>query len=146
MILGIGTDIVHVRRFDAWAFFSPQKLSRVFTDKELIDCYSNSSQSYIPEKLAARFAAKEAFFKAFSAMLVKLGKIKKSFGFLTACRYISVEKGVWEVPVVLVDWLFFQELIGDIIPPVEVSISFSHESDYAVSFVIISDIQSLPSR
>ncbi len=139
MILGIGTDIVHARRFDAWASFSLQKLSRVFTIQELNSCYLASSQSYVPEKLAARFAAKEAFFKALSAMLVRLGTTEKPFGFLTACRYVSVEKGTWEVPLLKVDWDFFQCLVGGAIPPAEVSISFSHESDYAVAFVIIED-------
>jgi len=137
MILGIGTDIVRVSRFDSWAFFSAQKLSRVFTEQELQDCYSISLDLYVAEKLAARFAAKEAFYKAFSGMLVRLGKTEKSFGFLTACRYISVEKSVWDIPVLSVDWDFFQVLLADALDPVDVAISFSHESDYALAFVVI---------
>lgn len=137
MIFGIGTDIVSVKRFEGWTSFSVQKLSRVFTDQELLDCYSPSSQLYITEKLAARFAVKEAFFKALSAMLVRLRKTKNSFGFLTACRYISVEKGAWDIPELVVDWASFEGLIEDSLPAVDVIISFSHESDYAVAFVVI---------
>ena len=139
MILGVGTDIVNVSRFLAWQEYPEQKLARIFTAQELNDCYSTTLQKYIPEKLAARFAAKEAFFKALSAMLISLRKTKKPFTFLTMCPQVHVEKDDWDVPMIMVKWDFFQELIQDSLPPVTVSVSFAHEQEYAVAFVVISD-------
>lgn len=63
MIKGTGIDIVEIKRLkeaiDRWG---DTFLNRVFTDKELK--YSRSKK-YPLQHLAARFAAKEAVFKAF---------------------------------------------------------------------------------
>lgn len=59
MILGLGTDIVEVQRFQALIERrGEQVLSRLFTDEERKACLE------APHRLAARFAAKEAFLKA----------------------------------------------------------------------------------
>ncbi|OQX83893.1 hypothetical protein B6D60_09935 [candidate division KSB1 bacterium 4484_87] len=62
MIIGIGVDIVNVSRLKASVErFGDRFLKRVFTARELQDCLGNANQF---EKLAARFAAKEAVVKA----------------------------------------------------------------------------------
>ena len=61
MIAGIGIDIIEVERIARLAERSPRFLKRIFTPHEIAYCSKkkNKQQNY-----AARFAAKEAFFKA----------------------------------------------------------------------------------
>ena len=61
MIVGIGVDIIEVGRIQTLAEKSPRFLKRVFTEVEIQ--YSNGKKNKY-QHLAARFAAKEAFFKA----------------------------------------------------------------------------------
>jgi len=61
MILGIGTDIVDVRRFEALCRRRPRVLDRLFTPGERRAC--EGKRDPYPS-LAARFAAKEACMKA----------------------------------------------------------------------------------
>jgi holo-[acyl-carrier protein] synthase len=61
MIIGIGMDLVEVQRLDRLLERYPERaLRRLFTEREIAYCSKKeSSESY-----AARFAAKEALFKA----------------------------------------------------------------------------------
>ncbi len=62
MIVGTGVDIVEVPRVAAAiARFGKRFLERVFTDAEIRYCQSRRNST---ERLAARFAAKEAALKA----------------------------------------------------------------------------------
>ncbi len=62
MILGIGTDLVEVHRIrESVAKFGDRFLNRIYTERERI--YANSKANSA-ERLAARFAAKEAGMKA----------------------------------------------------------------------------------
>jgi holo-[acyl-carrier protein] synthase len=61
MIVGIGVDLIEVERIQKLADKSPRFLRRVFTDTEIK--YSEGRKNKY-QHLAARFAAKEAFFKA----------------------------------------------------------------------------------
>jgi holo-[acyl-carrier protein] synthase len=62
MIIGIGVDIVEVERVQkAVTRFGDRFLKRVFTEQEIAHSMSKT-HSY--QKLASRFAAKEAAFKA----------------------------------------------------------------------------------
>lgn len=60
MILGIGTDLTEVQRM-ARSIENPAFLSKVFSSYEIAYC---ASRANCAESYAARFAAKEAFFKA----------------------------------------------------------------------------------
>ena len=66
MILGIGTDITEVTRFESWADGPKSRLLKIFSLSELAQCMAPGG-GYLPEKLAARFAAKEALAKALGA-------------------------------------------------------------------------------
>jgi len=69
MIVGIGVDIVEVERIErAVRRFGDRFLRRVFTDQEI--AYS-MSKVHPYQKLAARFAAKEAAFKALGTGVTK---------------------------------------------------------------------------
>jgi len=61
MVLGIGIDIIEVARVKNLAEKNPRFLKRIFTAEEVAYC-SQKKNSH--QHLAARFAAKEAFFKA----------------------------------------------------------------------------------
>lgn len=65
MILGIGTDIVEIKRIkDAVEKWGGHFLKKIYTDNEILYC--NKKKDPYPH-LAARFAAKEAFIKALSS-------------------------------------------------------------------------------
>ena len=59
MIIGIGTDIIEVDRV-AKAISQEAFKKKVFSDREIAYCETQKKE----ESFAARFAAKEAFFKA----------------------------------------------------------------------------------
>ena len=64
-----GTDIIEISRIQE-SIDSPKRdkfINRIYTDKEIEYCESKKEQKY--QHYAARFAAKEAIFKAISAKL-----------------------------------------------------------------------------
>ncbi len=136
MILGVGTDIVQVDRFESWQKYSTKQLLRVFSEQELDDCLSINNCNF--ERLASRFAAKEAFFKAFSSALVKLNLTNQTFSFLFSCMNIEVIKGAWDVPKFTINWESFKNKIKKDLSNFQVDLSISHEKNYVVAFVIIS--------
>lgn len=60
MIYGIGTDLIEVERV-AKKVAKPDFKRKVYTEREIAYCEANYNSA---ESFAARFAAKEAFFKA----------------------------------------------------------------------------------
>ena len=63
-----GTDIIEVERIkDSIEKLGDKFLNRVFTENEIAYCESKKANKY--EHYAARFAAKEAVFKAISQLL-----------------------------------------------------------------------------
>jgi holo-[acyl-carrier protein] synthase len=136
MIMGVGVDIAEVERFKKWEDYSEEQLKRVFSEREILYCKQNGTLNYMC--LASRFAAKEAFFKALSSMLVKLKFTEKEFSFLWACKHIEVEKGAWSVPILKINWNAFEEMIGKKIPEVIIDFSLSHEQSAAIAFVVLS--------
>ena len=59
MVIGIGIDLIEVRRVKA--LLNKPNLGRIFTAQEIKYCRSKKNPA---ESFAARFAAKEAFLKA----------------------------------------------------------------------------------
>jgi len=110
MIVGIGIDIVDIKRFKVFCKNQP------FLDK----CFSGEEKSLNTESLAARFAAKEALYKALAdKALFRWEDIKivtnpngsPEFRFLGAIRVYAKS--------------------------MKIHISLSHERDTAIAFVII---------
>lgn len=62
MIFGIGTDIIEVKRMQKHLEDNDALKVKLFTDAE--QAYSESGKVTVWQRYAARFAAKEAFFKA----------------------------------------------------------------------------------
>ncbi len=63
----IGTDIVDVDRFKKYKKTDIEQLKKIFTVSELEYCFANEVKS--AERLAVRFACKEAAYKATCQML-----------------------------------------------------------------------------
>lgn len=59
--IGVGVDIIEVQRVEKLIKKNARFLSRVFTETEISYCSSKANKY---QHFAARFAAKEAFFKA----------------------------------------------------------------------------------
>jgi len=82
MIKGVGIDSVEIYRCAKWRFYNQARLKRVFSQTELTYCLSIPAKS--AERFAARFAAKEAFYKALCA------STGKQSPFLTVARQVQV--------------------------------------------------------
>lgn len=64
MVIGLGIDIIEIDRIkDSVDKYGDQFLQKVYTPNELKYCFSKSNKY---QHLAARFAAKEAIYKAIS--------------------------------------------------------------------------------
>jgi phosphopantetheine--protein transferase-like protein len=140
MITGIGTDIVEVARFLPWVTASDKQLRTIFSAQEITDCLTpNTQQQHIAERLAARFAAKEAFYKALSATLVTLTiSPAQTFSFMFAAQHVSVVVGQLGAPTLTVDWPPLYEKIGQGLPPLTINLSLAHEKNMALAFVVVS--------
>jgi holo-[acyl-carrier protein] synthase len=113
MVLGIGIDIIEVTRVKNLAEKNPRFLKRIFTDEEVEYC-SKKKNSH--QHLAARFAAKEAFFKA-------LGKRIK----WTDVKLYNLPSGK--------PMLKIRD--KERFPFSEVHVSLSHLADYATAMVVL---------
>lgn len=123
MILGIGVDVVHVRRIEHWLtvpglperFFHPEELS-----------VARSRGNTLSLSLAARFAAKEAFGKALGTGLAGI-----------KLRDIKVENTPYGRPdIVLAGTALdkFRAAGGG-----RILLSLTHERDNAIAMVVIED-------
>ncbi|MDH4219392.1 MAG: holo-ACP synthase [Candidatus Aminicenantes bacterium] len=113
MIIGIGADIIEVNRIKNLAEKSPRFLQRIFTPEELHYCESKKNRF---QHLAARFAVKEAFFKALGR------KIR-----WTDVGVVNLASGKPMLKIKTKEPLPFDAT----------HVSLSHLQDYAVAFVIL---------
>ncbi|MGP1458967.1 MAG: holo-ACP synthase [Treponema sp.] len=125
MIFGVGADIAEVRRFEKWAQ-SPELMERFFHAAELPRSGTLEAKS---RRLAARFAAKEAFSKALGTGIrdfsLKEVWIENDGAGKPELRFSgSAEK-------------LLRRLCGDC----AVFVSLSHEKEYALAFVVIERVE-----
>lgn len=139
MILGIGTDLVEISRFEPWVNYLPEKLKTVFSEQEIRDCFKRNPTTYIiAQRMAVRFAAKEAFYKALSTSLQNLTIIpKQTFSLLFTCRHVQVVHDELGIPFFAIEWTMFEEKIGCKVSVPHVILSLSHEKEYALAFVVM---------
>lgn len=132
MIRGVGSDIVDIHRFISWRKFSREKLLRIFTEGELAYCM-DAQGVYMLEKLAARFAAKEACYKALSSFFSL-----QIPPFLTLAPLIEVCNNQQGRPSLRVAWQVIADKAGITINVAPVThVSLSHEKAYALAFVVV---------
>ncbi len=120
MKISCGTDIIEIKRIkESIEELGDKFLNHVYTDKEIKYCESKKSQKY--QHYAARFAAKEAVFKAISGRL----KNKYAIGWKNI-EVINDENGR--------PYIYF--LDTEIKEIEEIDISISHCKAYATANVV----------
>lgn len=124
MNLGIGIDAVHISRFSRWLQFHPTTLKRVYSQEELSYCLSNTIQA--PQRLAVRFAAKEALYKALCQFYTYPPCLLAEL-----LRHASVRK-TRVYPQLEVAWPALK------LTPLEIHLSLSHTTELALAYVIVS--------
>lgn len=120
MILGIGTDIIEVERVRR-AVAKEHFKRRVFTDTEINYCESRGQSA--AASYAARFAAKEAFFKALGTGIVTQ---------LTDVEVVNDERGAPKINL-RGKALTLAQTAG----VEKISLSLSHSRDFATATCII---------
>lgn len=121
MIVGIGTDIAKVSRFEKWVLNS-DLTDRFFNKLEQNNASSIQSKM---EHYAARFAAKEAFGKALGTGIA---------GFSLTDVYIQNDSyGKPSIKVCGSAEKVLKSMYGECV----IHVSLSHEKEYAVAFVVI---------
>lgn len=132
MITGVGIDLVRTSRFVRWKDFSSAQLEKIFSSEELSTCQHDVI------RLATRFAAKEAFFKALSTTLaIHSGIHHIPLSLLFICRCAWVHKSKNDIPMLVVRWDLIEERLGINLPSLTAHLSLSHEREYACAIVIL---------
>lgn len=122
MRISCGTDIIEINRIQEAIEKAGNKfLNEIYTEKEIVYCESKKNAKY--EHYAARFAAKEAVFKAVSIFL----KNKFDISWKNA-EILNDEKGR---PYIIFQNVDFEERITSI------DISLSHCKNYATANVTL---------
>lgn len=117
MILGIGTDIVKISRLNV------KLLNKILTKKEYEVCKDYTINRKL-EFAAGRFAVKESLTKAFK-VFIPMNKI-------------SVLKDSNEVPYLSKEtYKYLKDKFGNL----NVSISISHEKEYAIAMVVVEKLE-----
>ena len=121
MKISCGTDIIEIERIkDSIEETNNKFLNRVYTEKEIEYCESKKAQRY--QHYAARFAAKEAVFKAIS--------IKLEDKYSICWKDIEIINDSQGRPSVT--------LQGNIQKNIEqIDISLSHRKEYATANVVV---------
>ena len=118
----VGIDIVQVSRFKKWAELPDQKLLRVFSAEEI--AYAKKNSHFTAQRLAVRFAAKEAFFKALQQLYPK-----KRTNLLVVMSAVSVAKELSGKPYLIVKYEKFS------IESLHTTLSLSHTNCCAIAVI-----------
>ncbi len=128
MKITTGIDIIEVERIkNAIEELGETFLNRIYTDKEIEYCEKSNTMKY--QHFAARFAVKEAVFKAISNYVQD-----RNDGLWTSIEIINLEGGKPSINV--------EKLVSNINKTVDnimlkdIDISISHIKDYAVASVV----------
>jgi holo-[acyl-carrier protein] synthase len=123
VIHGIGTDLVNVKRIeDALFRYGDRFLHRILSEREVAE-YAQSSQ---PARfLAKRFAAKEAFSKAWGT----------GIGEAVGWHDVSIAHDARGKPLIAPSAALSQKFVQENI--LAAHISLSDENDHALAFVIL---------
>lgn len=122
-MLGVGTDLVHVPSFAEQLDRPGTRFARVFTPGERRDAADR------PASLAARWAAKEALVKAWSASIFGAPPVMGD----EALELVEVVRDAWDRPRLRLHGDVARHLEG-----VETHVSLSHDGDYASAYVVLS--------
>ncbi|MBI2775335.1 4'-phosphopantetheinyl transferase superfamily protein [Candidatus Dependentiae bacterium] len=131
MILGLGIDSAEIERFIHWHRFTEQQLLKFFSQHEIDYCKAIPAKS--AERFAARFAAKEALFKALSNLIPE-----KPLLLLAVAKKSEIYQGIHGAPIIRIDWPFF---ISTFFPQLKTApvahISITHTRTIATVCIIL---------
>ncbi len=131
MIVGLGIDSIEIERFSHWNRFSKQMLQRLFSEAEIAYCLQNGTTA--AQRFAARFAAREAFFKA-----IQTAYPKTYLPFLSICRIISLSNAHNGSPTLTIDWDMLRTLTNNTIDsPLSPLVSITHTRTTATACVLL---------
>ena len=128
MIYGIGIDSVEIKRLAHWRYYKKSTLLKIFLPAELDYCLSNPLKS--AERFAVRFAAKEAFLKAFYFIC----DVQKP-SLITICKNIEITKNL-EMPGLII-FGTLQQYTTIALSLVKAHISLTHTKNIATALVIL---------
>jgi holo-[acyl-carrier protein] synthase len=121
MIMGIGIDIVEVKRMERW-LGNAALLNRYFHQEELNLALSRKNSA--AQTLAARFAAKEAFGKAIGTGLAEIE--------LKDIIVINNDKGKPDIKLTGTAQTAFEKSGAD-----KAHISLTHEKENAIAMIVL---------
>jgi holo-[acyl-carrier protein] synthase len=125
-VLGVGVDLVHVPSFADQLDQPGSEFAEVFTPGERRD--ANGRTTDAARHLAARWAAKEAVVKAWSASLYGTPPVMDD----ESLRLIEVVSDAWGRPRIRLHGEVAKHLEG-----CDVEISLSHDGDYATAYAVL---------
>lgn len=131
MILGVGTDLVAIEPFAEQMAEPASRFARVFTGRERRTCASRPNPT---ASLAARWAAKEAFIKAWSAALT--GTAPPLSPDLLDWAEIETVHDAWNRPSLLLHGEVARLVRASLGMPVA-HVSLSHDGPVALATVIL---------
>ncbi|MFD1825011.1 MULTISPECIES: holo-ACP synthase [Mumia] len=126
-VLGVGVDLVHVPSFAEQLAQPGSRFAELFTPGERGDASDGSSDR--ARHLAARWAAKEAVVKAWSASLYGQPPVVDEAKALAA---IEVVKDAWGRPAIVLHSPVREHLDAS-----RLHVSLSHDGDYAIAYVTL---------
>jgi holo-[acyl-carrier protein] synthase len=131
-VVGVGVDLVHVPSFADQLEQPGSEFDRVFTPGERRD--ANGRDTHAARHLAARWAAKEAVVKAWSASLFGAAPVMDPDAVEGgALSLIEVVTDAWGRPRIRLHGEVAKHLDGH-----EIEISLSHDGDYATAYAVLS--------
>lgn len=123
---GLGIDSIEINRFNHWNAFSQKRLLRLFSHEELSYCLAKSP--FQAQHFAVRFAAKEAFFKAWNS-----AQPNHYAPFLTFCKAVSLTHGRNNEPHLILQ----SQLLPEINASITSLISVTHTRTVATACVFL---------
>lgn len=126
-IVGIGVDLVHIPSFADQLGQAGTRFEGAFLPGELRDARGRSTDP--ARHLAARWAAKEAVIKAWSASLFGAAPVMPE----RVHHLIELVTDAWGRPRIRLHGEVAEHLEGH-----EAEVSLSHDGDYAMAYVILS--------
>ncbi|MBW9214024.1 holo-ACP synthase [Mumia sp. zg.B53] len=126
-VLGVGVDLVHVPSFGEQLAQPGTRFAELFTPGERGDAADGSADR--TRHLAARWAAKEAVVKAWSASLHGSPPVVDESKALAA---IEVVKDLWGRPQIVL-----HSPVREHLDAAALHVSLSHDGDYAIAYVVL---------
>ncbi len=130
MILGIGIDSVNIERFYQYHEHPEEMLLKMFSQAEIDYSLSKPQPA---ANFAARFATREAFFKAYQGMLHLYMKDHPAT-LLTINKHIEVTRTERGLPLIKADWA---RLLPIGINEPKIHLSITHTDTIATAMVIL---------